>query len=120
MSEASLSDIGKQLFRNESSSLMNDFYNIFNELITKYNPDKVAYKLSLEVNMSQIPYMHYSFGILNYICFQKGINTIERSNKWITAGKKSKIEKFDCFFSGRSFNNDERAATLVAWYGLKE
>ena len=68
---AIISETGKQNFRPESYTLMMDFNNIFTELITKFMPDVVSYKLSLDINMKQIPYMHYSIGVLNLLCLQK-------------------------------------------------
>ena len=59
---AIISETGKQNYRPESNTLMMDFNNIFTELITKFTPDVVSYKLSLDINMKQIPYMHYSIG----------------------------------------------------------
>lgn len=120
MDKALIYEIGKQNYRSESPSLMMDFSNIFIELVTKYRPDRVAYKLYLDTTMQQIPYMHYSLGILNLVCLQQGIEVSERSSKWITAGKKAKIERFEKFFSPQKFKNEEMAATLVAWYALED
>lgn len=120
MDNATIFETGKQNYRAESQSLMMDFCNIFVELITKYRPDRVVYKLFLDANMQQIPYMHYSLGVLNLVCLQHGVDITERSSRWITAGKKAKILKFEKYFSQRKFNNEEMAATLVAWFELEE
>lgn len=122
MDSAIILETGKQNFRAElpSPTLMMDFHNIFNELIVKYTPDNISYKLFLNADMKQIPYMHYSLGILNLLCQQKGINLIERSNIWITAGKKSKIIKCEKYFLDKKFTKEELEATLVAWYSLGE
>lgn len=119
MDSAIIYETGKLNYRTESLSLMMDFSNIFLELITKYNPDNVAYKLYLDVTMIQIPYMHYSLGVLNLVCLQHGIEPRERTNRWITAGKKAKIERFETFFSNRKFKHEEMEASLVAWYELE-
>ncbi|MCH5250922.1 MAG: hypothetical protein J1E98_13360 [Lachnospiraceae bacterium] len=120
MDTALICETGKQNYRSESRSLMMDFYNIFVELITKYKPDRVAYKLYLDTKMQQIPYMHYSLGVLNLVCFQYGIGARARSSNWITAGKKAKIIRFENYFSQRNFKNEEMVATLVAWFELEE
>ena len=120
MDTALIYEIGKQNYRSESPSLMMDFSNIFIELVTKYRPDRVAYKLYLDTTMQQIPYMHYSLGIFNLVCLQQGVEVSERSSKWITAGKKAKIERFEKFFSPQKFKNEEMGATLVAWYALED
>jgi len=85
MDSSCIIETGKQNFRAESQGLMLDFYNIFLELITKYKPDSISYKLSLDIKMGQIPYLHYSLGVLNLLCMQQAIPVIERSSKWITA-----------------------------------
>lgn len=64
MEGALIYETGKQNYRAELQSLMMDFSNIFIELITKYRPDRVAYKLYLDTKIQQIPYMHYSLGVL--------------------------------------------------------
>ena len=102
MDTALIYEIGKQNYRSESPSLMMDFSNIFIELVTKYRPDRVAYKLYLDTTM------------------QQRVEVSERSSKWITAGKKAKIERFEKFFSPQKFKNEEMAATLVAWYALED
>lgn len=120
MDTAQITEIGKQNYRSESSTLMMDFSNIFIELITKYNPDRVAYKLYLEATMQQIPYMHYSLGILNLVCLQRDVKVNERSNRWITAGKKAKIKRFENYFSTHKYKEDEIAASLIAWFELED
>lgn len=120
MNNAVVVDTGKHVFRAESSvqTLMMDFSNIYAELILKFKPERIAYKLFLEAVMNQIPYMHYSLGVLNLVSKQNGIETTERTNKWITAGKKSKINKFNEYFKDHSYKNEELAATLIAWFEL--
>lgn len=120
MDNSSIVEIGKQNFRVESSGLMLDFYNIFLELLTKYKPDSVSYKLSLEIKMGQISYLHYPLGILNLLCLQQSIPTIERSSKWISAGKKVKIINFEKKFVEMVLKNEQLAAAVIAWYGLGE
>lgn len=112
-------ETGKQNFRPESSTLMMDFSNIFIELLTKYRPELVSYKLSLDLKIQQIPYMHYSLGVLNLICLQRGVCVIEHSSLWITAKKQSKIIEFQQFFPETKFRNEELAASVLAWNGLE-
>lgn len=93
MNNAVVVDTGKHVFRAESSvqTLMMDFSNIYAELILKFKPERIAYKLFLEAVMNQIPYMHYSLGVLNLVSKQNGIETTERTNKWITAEKNQRL-----------------------------
>lgn len=120
MDNSYILETGRQNFRAESQGLMLDFYNIFLELITKYKPDSISYKLSLDIKMGQIPYLHYSLGVLNFLCLQQSIPSIERSSKWITAGKKSKILYFEEMFPDVSLKNEQLAASVIAWYGIGE
>lgn len=120
METAQIYETGKQVFRVESETLMTDFNNIFFELLVKYKPQKVICKVSLDVNIYQIPYLHCSIGVLNLICLQNGVEFQTRSSKWITANKRGKIDRVKNFFQGKQFKDDEMAATLIAWYALGE
>ena len=111
---------GKQNYRSESETLMLDFSNLFIELITKYRPDTISYKLSLDINMKQIPYMHFSLGVLNLLCLQNGITILERSSRWITANKRSKINEFETKFPMYNFKNEELASAVISWFGLED
>lgn len=51
MDDSYIVETGRQNFRAESQGLMLDFYNIFLELITKFKPDRISYKLSLDIKM---------------------------------------------------------------------
>ena len=117
---AIISETGKQNYRPESNTLMMDFNNIFTELITKFTPNVISYKLSLDINIKQIPYMHYSIGVLNLLCLQKGIAINERSSRWITANKRSKIQLFEQHFPNCSYKNEELASSVIAWFALGE
>ena len=111
---------GKQNYRPESTKLMLDFNNIFTELLAKFKPDVVSYKLSLDIKMIQIPYMHYSLGVINLLCQQKGITIIERSSRWITANKSSKIQAFEKSYPDCCYKNEKLASSVMAWYALGE
>ena len=113
-------ETGKENYRADSLTLMMDFYNMFLELITKYKPERVVYKLSLEITMQQVPYLHYSLGILNLVCLQHGIFIRERSIRWITASKKAKILEFERYFANENYKNEKMEASLIAWYELEE
>lgn len=121
MESAVLLETGKQSFQIDTHTgrLMMNFHNIFTELITKFHPDTIAYKLSLKINMKQIPYMHFSIGVLNLLCIQNNIAVTERSNQWITAGKRVKIINCTEHFSDMRFRTDEEMqATLIAWFEI--
>ena len=70
--------------------------------------------------MKQIPYMHYSLGVLNLLCQQKDITLIERSSRWITANKNSKIQAFENKYPDCCYKNEKLASSVMAWYALGE
>jgi hypothetical protein len=117
---AIIRETGKQNYRPESTKLMLDFDNIFTELLAKFKPDVVSYKLSLDTTMKQIPYMHYSLGVLNLLCQQKDITLIERSSRWITANKSAKIQAFENKYPDCCYKNEKLASSVMAWYALGE
>ena len=120
--DAKITTVDKQRFNSDLGvqELMVQFYNLFNELLEKYSPDSVACKVHLDSNLSQIPYMHFSLGILSYICKLKNIPTRLRSGKWISAGKNAKQIACVQHFSTHKLRNEEIAATVVAWYEFSE
>lgn len=101
-------------FQSESKTLMTDFFNLFNELITKYKPDSIGYKLFLDSTKDQIRYMVYSLGILEFICEEKNIITQERNSSWISAGKKKKLIDFVNKY-GNQKKVPELHASVIAW-----
>ena len=105
----------------ECSQLMNEFFNIFTEIIEKYNPNKIVYKLFLDSKKSQIEYMVYPWGILNYICADKDITISSFTGAWFSASKNGKKKTKCCqeYFEQKSFNADELVATTAAWYGFE-
>lgn len=110
----------KYIFRAESNTaeLMNTFENNFNELITKYRPVSIAYKLSLNPNMNQMKYLQFPIGVLNLVCFKKECKVSERSVSWIVAGKRKKLEACSKYFSDykQNLKGIELEAILVAWF----
>lgn len=121
-SDCKIVKTGKQIFRAESVEvdLMSDFYNLFDIILTKFNPDKVAYKVHLNSDLKQIPYMHYPLGVLNYLCKLKGKPATGRSGSWITAGKNKKGENCKSYFENQSLKNEELAAILIAWHEFED
>ncbi len=112
---------GKHLFRASSTpdELMMDFYNLFDEIISKYSLEKIAYKIHLNSSLQQIPYMQYSFGILNYICKIKNIPVIGKSSSWISAAKGKKIIECKNHFGEQKLKDEELAAVIVSWYDFE-
>lgn len=104
----------------EDTQLMQCFYNLFNEIITELKPDTVACKLSLNSNLKQIPYMHFSLGVLAYLCNQKNMTFTTRSNTWIVAGKRKRELLCTSKFPDYNLSNEKLHSTLVALFQLGE
>lgn len=113
-----IKDVGKEIFNCESTTLMSDFNCIFIQLLSKYSPDIVSYKLSHDVKLNNISYLHYSIGVLKLLCEKRAIQIIERSSQWITAKHKFKISNFQNAFPNCSYKNDQLLSAVVAWYGI--
>lgn len=101
-------------FQSESKQLMTDFSNIFTELITKFKPDSIGYKLFLSSKKDQIKYMVYSLGILELLCEEKNIKIQERTNSWITAAKKKRIIEY-CNKFGEHKEDTQLQSSIIAW-----
>lgn len=116
--------INKLNFRSElaNEELMNVFESEFLELINKYHPEKIIYKLSLKMDKDQIPYMYFSLGVLNLICYKNRIKTVSRTSAWITSGKNKKLLECIDFFKSKGIiiKNTEKEAILLAWNELGE
>ena len=82
------------------------------EVFTMMNPDKRLFFAKFN--------MHYSIGVLNLLCLQKGIAINERSSRWITANKRSKIQLFEQHFPNCNYKNEELASSVIAWFALGE
>lgn len=120
--DANIIVVKKHNFQSETnvSQLMQSFYNLFYEIITELQPDTVVCKLSLNADLKQIPYMHFSIGVLAYLCNQKNIPFLTRSTSWISAGKR-KRELFCCSkFSQQNLTNEKLHSTVIALYQLGE
>lgn len=111
---------GKHNFQSESNiaDLMITFKNLFDEIIVKYSPQKIACKLYIPTVLKQIPYMHYSIGVLALICGENGISFQQRSDSWITASNKKKELECLAHFKDENLKKEKLHATLVAWYEL--
>lgn len=112
----------KHNFQSETNDaqLMQVFYNLFYEIITELNPDTVACKLSLNAALKQIPYMHFSIGILAYLCNQKNIPFTTRSSSWISAGKRKREIYCSSKFPQQGLTNEKLQSAVIALYQLGE
>lgn len=119
INNASIVEIDKNIFPvdTEITELMNYFYNLYSEIITKHQPTSVAIKISLDANLDQIPYLHCSVGVLGYLCHEKKLPLTTRSSLWASSKKRDKCQ---LKFPDYKFNKDKLYATVVALHEFKE
>jgi Holliday junction resolvasome RuvABC endonuclease subunit len=105
--------------------MANYFKQTFKEVIDREKPDIIAYRLSLEAKKASIPYLHFSYGILNLVAHEISIpieQTISQTFSAKALGKKGdKFEVCDQLISNipeQKWNNDFRYAALAAWMAL--
>lgn len=120
--DATITLLDKRIFQAEQdlAELMLCFHNLFSELITEHAPVSIGVKLSLDVDMNQIPYLHCSVGILAYICRKLNIKLTIRSTRWITGGKRKKLIECEQLFSDYNLKNEKLHATTIALHELEE
>lgn len=98
---------------------MDWFESSYKEILAKYTPDKVAYKLHLNTIKDQMTYLQFPMGVLNLVCHREGIPTISRSTSYVTAQRKKTIAKnyFQQFKD--NLKDTELDALVVAWSELE-
>jgi hypothetical protein len=106
-------------FNPDDIHLMTQFNNFFNEVITKFVPDVIGYKLASHMNLKndQIHYLYEPNGILRLLCEQKGIKIRQVSAAYIQNKKSQRISKFKEKFEG-NFNKGILEAGVIAWEGI--
>lgn len=105
--------------------LTNFFREAFLEIINRQKPDKLAYRMSLEGKKASIPYLYFSFGILNLIAYERSL-AIEQSISQTFSAKSlgQKGDKFEICdnliadIPSDKWTNDHRYAALAAWMAL--
>lgn len=115
-SEAQLVEMKKLSVRNYESipDLMNWFDSNFKELIIKFKPNRVAYKLHLNTNKEQMTYLQFPMGVLNLVCHIEGVPTTERSTSYITAQRKTIANNYFKQFK-EGLKDPELDALVAAW-----
>lgn len=105
--------------------LVNYFKEAFLEIITKHKPDRIAYRMSLESKKANIPYLYFSYGVLNLFAYERGIainQTISQTFSAKELGQKGdKFAVCDQIIAdvpSSKWTNDHRYAALAAWVSL--
>lgn len=99
----------------------------FVELIVKSGADGIGYRVSTNVpKVEQIAYMHYSWGVLNLIAYERGLAIEEFNSKSFTAKRfelprgSKPIAVVDDFLGSHPpyWDDLQRSAALAAWARL--
>jgi hypothetical protein len=98
----------------------------FQHLVATYNPDVIAYKLTLEPNLEQQHNLAFPLGILNLLAKKQGIKLDEFSSRAITPAKLSLKKGTDLDAAvDQTFGTHppywdkyQKEAILVAWFCL--
>lgn len=118
---------GRDLFDSDSprTELANHFKQTFVETISRVEPGRLAYRLSLDgKSAKQIGYLYFSFGILNLIAHDSSLAIKEFSSQAFTkralchAGDKFAACDERIVNSPASWKNPEKLAALAAWMAL--
>lgn len=114
--EKELVKLNSLTYNFDSPRLMNDFRNIFMEIIDEYKPKQIAFKASLDLKLEQFKYLYYPIGILIELCEHYNISYIERSSKWINIKNKYKLEVIKGVYPTIKFNNQNIQAAVIAYF----
>jgi hypothetical protein len=105
--------------------MMNYFRQTFSELLSRHEPDIIAYRMSLEGKKASIPYLCFSYGILNLLSYEQEIPIVQTISA--TFSKKQLGREGDKFevcdeiiddIPSEKWNNEYRYAALAARSGL--
>ncbi len=114
-------EIDKKNFQSDENicDLMQTFYHLFSEIISKHTPSFVVSKLSLNIKKDQVNYLHCPIGILAYLCKNNNLKFSMRSIQWITANKGKKLDNCKNRFLEYEFKDDAQLhATVIALDGF--
>lgn len=106
-------------------ALSHFFRQTFGEVIGANNPDRLAYRLSIEAaSADQMAYLIFPFGVLNLLAFEKGLPSHEFTSRSFTPKalgyKGDKLVACDELIGGRpdSWPEGAKYAALAAWMVL--
>ncbi len=96
---------------------MNWFENVFIEIINKYQPDIVSYRIVLNPDKDGIVTWEFPLGVLNCICYKRQIDTCEFTSSKIGAVA---LTLFDSLFGAveTGQNKEAKQAAMAAYYAL--
>jgi hypothetical protein len=111
---------------NSEPQMMNWFDSTFRAVLGRSNPDSIAYRLSLEPNLAQIPYLIYPWAILCLVAHSLGIPVTCYSSKGVTPAKLGLAKHTDLYthcdnvFGANPpyWDRNQKNSVLVAWFTL--
>lgn len=71
----------------DTPMLMNWYETTFSNLLTRFNPDTIGIKVSLNAKKAEISHWYYPLGILHNLCHQQRIPTTEFVSGNFTSSK---------------------------------
>lgn len=107
-------------------ALMDWYETHYEHLISKHQPDTIAYKLTLDPTIEQQHTLAFPIGILNLLAKKNNINIYEYSSRAITPSKLSLSKNTDLMqlvdeVFGQNppyWDKYQKEAILVAWFSL--
>jgi len=114
--EAKLLELNKINVRTAESipELMNWFESNFLEILARFKPTKVGYKLHLNTKKDQMTYLQFPLGVLNLVCQKQGILPTPRSTNYITPQRRTIAKRYFERFR-KNLKDPELDALVVAW-----
>lgn len=105
--------------------LTNYFKQAFKEVVEKHKPDIIAYRMSLEGKKKSIPYLYFSFGVLNLLAHELEMPIFSTISQTFSAkalgarGDKFAVcDQLIAAIPAIKWNNDYRYAALAAWISM--
>jgi hypothetical protein len=105
--------------------MANYFRQAFQGIIDREKPSAIAYRMSLEAVKASIPYLLFSYGVLNLVAYETELPIVQTISQTFSAKalgmKLDKFEACDKLINGipsEKWNNDYRYAALAAWIAL--
>lgn len=119
---------GRHLVVDETApELMDWFESTFDSIITKTNPNRIAYRLSLNPTKPQIQYLTFPYAILNLLAHRKNIEIFEYITQNFTASKFGQPKGTDVYeYCTKVFgehpphwDKNQQNSLLAAWLSLE-
>lgn len=110
----------------EAPALMDWYDSQFRQLITSQNPDKLAYRLTLDPKKDQLICSEFPLGILNLIAYQESLPINSYTSRSFTPSRLGLAKGADLYAHCDSvfglhppyWDKNQKNSLLVAWFEL--